>query len=180
MPDFTEKLERDLKAGRVHLGGCSVTGSDPNYYCNDCEIEFDTKLPNIYLDIDGVLLANDKALAKYADEFIQVVVGLYPYNTYWLTTHCWGGENHVKEVLGPFLKPETLRLLDRIKPTEWDEEKTDAIDFTKPFKWFDDDLYKQERAVLERNGAAKGWVQVDLSKDPDQLAQIICDLQNEA
>jgi len=180
MPDYTEKLERDIEAGRVHLGGCVLSGNDPNRYCNDCEIEFDTKAPNIYLDIDGVLLANEKTPANYADEFLQTVLELYPYTTYWLTTHCWKGENHTKEILGPHLKPETLELLNQIKPTDWGEEKTDAIDFSKPFKWFDDDLYEKEWAVLEQKGMLEGWVEIDLSKDPDQLAQAIIDLQNEA
>lgn len=60
MPDFTEKLERDVEAGKVHLGGCVVLGGDPNRYCNNCEIDFDTNATSIYLDIDGVLLANEK------------------------------------------------------------------------------------------------------------------------
>lgn len=180
LPEYTEKLERDIEAGRVYLGGCEITGSDPNRYCNDCEIEFNTNATNIYLDIDGVLLANEKTAANYADEFIRTVLDLYPYTTHWLTTHCWRGENHVQEVLGPYLRPETLPLLDKIKPTEWGKEKTDAIDFNKSFKWFDDDLYEKERAILEQSDALEGWVEIDLAKDPDQLAQVIVDLQNEA
>ena len=29
---------------------------------------------NVYLDIDGVLLANEKSAANYADEFLQAVL----------------------------------------------------------------------------------------------------------
>ncbi|OGM16531.1 hypothetical protein A2V56_00600 [Candidatus Woesebacteria bacterium RBG_19FT_COMBO_42_9] len=43
---------------------------------------------NIYLDIDGVILANDKQAALYAKEFLKYVTDNYP--TYWLTTHCKG------------------------------------------------------------------------------------------
>lgn len=43
---------------------------------------------NIYLDIDGVILANDLHKSNYADEFIKHLVNKYP--VYWLTTHCKG------------------------------------------------------------------------------------------
>lgn len=45
MPDFSEKLERDLEAGRVSLGGCSMAGDDPNRHCNDCQADFNTNKP---------------------------------------------------------------------------------------------------------------------------------------
>jgi hypothetical protein len=48
-----------------------------------------------------------------------------------LTTHCWRGENRCINVLRPALKPETLKLLEKVKPTEWNEFKTDAIDFSQ-------------------------------------------------
>ena len=41
---------------------------------------------NIYLDIDGVILANDKQAALHADAFIAHIVENFP--VYWLTTHC--------------------------------------------------------------------------------------------
>ena len=41
---------------------------------------------NIYLDIDGVLLANENNAAPYADEFLQHILTKYPDSTYWLTT----------------------------------------------------------------------------------------------
>ena len=41
---------------------------------------------NVYLDIDGVLLANEKSATNYADEFLQAVLAAYPDSTYWLTT----------------------------------------------------------------------------------------------
>lgn len=41
MPVFDEKLEHDLDAGLIVLGGCCVTGEDPEWHCNDCGCEFD-------------------------------------------------------------------------------------------------------------------------------------------
>lgn len=78
---------------------------------------------NIYLDIDGVLLANETHAANYADDFLQVILANHSDSTHWLTTHNWNGEDRAKEVLAPYLKTETVKLLNRIKPTEWDELK---------------------------------------------------------
>lgn len=128
---------------------------------------------NIYLDIDGVLLADRATPAEHADKFLQAVLTKYPNSTYWLTTHVWNGENVVNQSLAPYLKPDTQALLGRIKPTEWGEYKTDGIDFSKPFLWFDDDLFEGERAALERHNALSGRVEVDLYKNPEQLEQLI-------
>lgn len=127
---------------------------------------------NIYLDIDGVLLVNETHAANYADDFIQAVLEKYPDSTYWLTTHNWRGENRAKDVLAPCLKPETVELLDKIKPSEWGELKTDAIDFDQDFLWFDDDLWPAELKVLEKNEALHQFIMVDLSKDPDMLQKL--------
>ena len=121
---------------------------------------------NIYLDIDGVLLVNEKHVAEYADEFLQAVLAKYPESTYWLTTHCWRGINNTYEVLQPALRPETMELIKRIRPTEWNELKTDAIDFSQPFLWFDDDLLSEEREILSAHNTLKSWVEVDLKHDP--------------
>lgn len=50
-------------------------------------------MTNIYLDIDGVLLANDKYPANHVHEFLEYVLTKYPDTTYWLTTHCQGDAN---------------------------------------------------------------------------------------
>ena len=131
---------------------------------------------NIYLDIDGVLLANESNAAQFADDFLQAVLNKYPKSTYWLTTHQWQGENRAIDVLTPHLRPETIKLLSVIKLTQWDEWKTDAIDFTKSFLWFDDDLYPLEREVLVKNKALSSWIQVDLNKNNHQLQDLTSEL----
>ena len=128
---------------------------------------------NIYLDIDGVLLANENHAAPYADEFLAHILTKYPESTYWLTTHSWRGENRAIEVLSPTLQPETVDLLNKIKPTEWGELKTDAINFEEDFLWFDDDLWPDELKVLEQNNATGRMVMINLNKDPDILKKLI-------
>lgn len=172
--DLTPELEQKLEAGNIYLGGCEITEDDPNRHCNNCKLDFNTNDPNIYLDIDGVLLANDLTPANYAKEFLIVVLGRFPYNTYWLTTHCNGDASVPIKHIGHLFDSETIELMRKIKPTTWDmANKTLGIDFTKPFLWFDDDLFYDEKQVLTEHNALDNWIEVNLSKNPDQLAQFI-------
>lgn len=128
---------------------------------------------NIYLDIDGVLLVNDKKASRYADEFIQTALRKHPDSTYWLTTHYWRGQNTTKLVLAPQLHTETAKLLDSIKPAIWYDHKTQGVDFGQPFLWFDDDLFDEEREDLELHDALSSFVHVDLAKNEHQLRELI-------
>ena len=46
--------------------------------------------PNLYLDIDGVILANEANLAIGASEFLKFATDNF--SVYWLTTHCMNNE----------------------------------------------------------------------------------------
>jgi len=127
---------------------------------------------NVYLDIDGVLLANEVHAAAGADEFLRTVIQKYPESTYWLTTHCWRGENRCIEILSPVLQAETVALLPKIKPTEWGDLKTDAINFGQQFLWFDDDLLPDEAKALEQRHVSDSYVPVDLQTQPGQLLEL--------
>lgn len=128
---------------------------------------------NVYLDIDGVLLANDLNPANHASEFLQFVLDKYPDTTYWLTTHCQGDAAVPIQHIGHLFSSDTVELMKKIKPTSWDLAKTRAIDFTKPFLWFDDDLFFEEKQSLIEHKVLDNWIQVDLSKNPDQLSAFI-------
>jgi hypothetical protein len=126
---------------------------------------------NVYLDIDGVLLANDLNAANHVHEFLELVTRKY--STYWLTTHCKGDARTAVKRLSLVFPPETLALLTNIKPTDWDLAKTEAVDFSQPFLWFDDDLFSDELIELQRHNCYENWIEVNLSKNPDQLAEFI-------
>lgn len=126
---------------------------------------------NIYLDIDGVILANDKQKAKHADDFLKYFVENH--DVYWLTTHCHGDSEYTVNHLAGFFSPETTSFLKRIKPTDWNENKTEAIDFTKPFVWFEDFIFDSEKEELVKHDALNRWIVVDLVKNVDQLKEII-------
>lgn len=133
---------------------------------------------NIYLDIDGVLLAKNNRAADYADEFLQFILKQWPDTTYWLTTYCWHGDNRTYEVLQPFLRKRTLEGLHKIKPTHWDELKTDAINFKRPFLWFDTTLYNEEEAILTHYQALACHRQINLEIDQFQLLDELVHLRS--
>lgn len=43
-PMGSEELMADMKAGRIALGGCCITGDDPAWRCLECETEIYKKL----------------------------------------------------------------------------------------------------------------------------------------
>ena len=36
LPIFSPELEKELKDGKIELGGCCVTGDDPIWKCTEC------------------------------------------------------------------------------------------------------------------------------------------------
>lgn len=126
---------------------------------------------NIYLDIDGVILANDKQPAKHAKEFLKYTTDNY--TVYWLTTHCKGDADYTVNFVNRFFDIETLGFLKKIKPTNWTTSKSEAIDFSNPFLWFDDQIFDFEKKDLIKHNSLKSWVEVDLSKNVDQLLDLI-------
>lgn len=128
---------------------------------------------NVYLDIDLVLLVDEYHTANYAHEFLEYLYQNYRESTFWLTTHCRGNAKTAVERLSKVFKPETMKLIQDIKPTNWSTAKTEAIDFSQPFITFDDDLFDDEREELIKHGVLDNWVLVDLRKDPNQLQKFI-------
>lgn len=129
---------------------------------------------DIYLDIDGVLL-DGGAAADGAAEFIRVVVETHPDTTYWLTTRCSGDAAATVAQLEPHFDAATLDLLRRVKPTTWPLVKTQAIDFTREFLWFDDILSFVDEEELERRDVIRSFILVDLAEEPDQLRGFVRD-----
>jgi len=119
---------------------------------------------NIYLDIDGTILTKDKQPAKNLDYFLNWCFSKG--DVYWLTTHCKENKNKaVLTYLQPFLNQNTMDLVTKIKPSKWNTLKTEAINFDKPFLWFDDYLLYVEQEELKKRGVFDSWVQVNLNKD---------------
>lgn len=122
---------------------------------------------NIYLDIDGVLLDKDLKPANYVDEFLAHITSKYP--THWLTTHCKGDAAYTMQWISKYFSATTLGIVKKILPTNWQTNKTEAIDFTTPFLWFDDVLFLGEQQTLKKHNAFDRWIKVDLKANGDHL-----------
>ena len=129
---------------------------------------------NLYLDIDGVLihdsLNNFGKPAKGISEFLHVVTSKY--TCYWLTTHCYKGENHTVEFLSKKLSPKEMQYVPFVKPLDWKTWKTEAIDFNEDFLWVDDDPADEELKELKKNNCENKLILVDLLKNPNQLKDL--------
>jgi len=124
--------------------------------------------PILYVDIDGVLLANESHLAEGAAEFIKYIADNF--EVYWLTTHCMRGEPEWPvEYVNRASEEDLSPWLSKFMPTSWSLKKTDAIDMSKPFLWFDDDCFSGERIDLKENGVYDSWIEVELHKYNDQI-----------
>jgi len=126
---------------------------------------------NIYLDIDGVIIANNLQPSKHLGEFLKYI--LEGHNVYWLTTHCKGDSSNTIIYLKQFLPNELIKLCEKIKPTNWQTLKTEAIDFSKDFLLLDDYLLGAEKNILKKHEKLNSWIKIDLNKNPKQLLEII-------
>ncbi len=141
-------------------------------------------MKNIYLDIDGVILLDDLENRGRGALHLGFFLSHLAYNQQqgnyrvnWLTTHCKDGSN--KKIF-EYLKNNNLHPYDydllkemKIQPTVWSEMKTEAIDFSEDFLWFDDDASLQEREVLYMHGAEHKLIEVNLRKDKNHLQAIL-------
>ena len=134
---------------------------------------------NIYLDIDGTLIHEDLSkLRQPAEGLVAFLEAIRSHDLFWLTTHCMnGGPTHAQTLLKSVTPHELHTLIDSIRPTSWHTLKTEAIDFTIPFIWFDNDVLNEERDVLKEKAVHdKHWlVEVDLIENPSRLVGITQD-----
>ena len=128
---------------------------------------------NVYLDIDGVLRGVASPVYDVA-AFLEYVLDNYGDFTYWLTTHCRQGYNHSREALLDSELPTALaeRAADTVKPSDFEVLKTDGIDFSKPFVWFDDNLFQSEQMVLEEHGCLSNHFLMD-PRDPEMAKKAL-------
>ncbi|PLX27155.1 hypothetical protein C0583_04615 [Candidatus Parcubacteria bacterium] len=126
---------------------------------------------NIYLDIDQVLIKKDSKPADYVSEFLKYITDKH--NVYWLTTHCRGNAQVTAQYLQDKLPDEVLPCLDKIKSTNWQTLKTEAIDFSQDFRWLDDYVMQAESNVLAENNAKEKIILINLKSEPDKLKQIM-------
>ena len=122
------------------------------------------KRTKLYIDIDGVLLKNreDKAVEGISS-FIRFSVSNF--DCYWLTTHCKGDAQAAMDYLSEYLTCEDLKLLQKVKATDWNTLKTEAIDFTSDFYWIDDYAMNAEKEILQMKGKLDSLILVENDSD---------------
>jgi hypothetical protein len=121
----------------------------------------------IYLDIDGVLLTKHGEPAIGVLEFLKRVT---KQDCHWLTTHCKDDStDHVVQHLKKKLPEKTWKYIEKIKGNGWDYLKTEDIDFSSGFLWFDDNLMYAEKEVLRQHNTLDSFRMVDLKECSDQL-----------
>lgn len=128
---------------------------------------------NVYLDVDGVLVDRAGNLAPNAELFLSKVVE--DDNTYWLTTRCHGDAGPVLSYMEHLVSPEIFELLKKIKPTTWSTYKTEAIDFTRPFVWYDDNPLASEIDQLRSKDCLKSLVRVSKNEYGTPLLPVYAD-----
>lgn len=122
---------------------------------------------DIYLDINDTILTHDLKPAEGLKTFLEFI--LKGNEVYWLTTHCKGDPLVTTNYLKNLLPEDIYNLTKHIKPTNWNTRKTEAIDFSKNFLWFDDFLFESEKEVLQENNKLASWIKIDLRSEPSQL-----------
>ena len=123
----------------------------------------------IYLDIDGVILKKDLTVPDYGKEFISVLITNY--DCYWLTTHCRGGSNNAVSYLSEYYPDSTVAQLKMIKPTDWTDLKTEAIDLNSDFIWLEDYPLESEKKMLREVNKIDSLITVDLNRE-DELKSV--------
>lgn len=126
----------------------------------------------IYIDIDGVLLDYKTGRpAEHAEKLIKFLT-CGRYDCYWLTTHCKGDTAATLAYLSQHFSGKTMKRLARIKPTDWKDLKTEAIDLNGDFIWLEDYPFQAEISELYKYHKEGSLYKVNLNRKDDLLTVI--------
>ena len=95
MPNYELLLEAE--AGKVKLGGCVISLSDPEYCCKDCEYEWNCEqaIDKAYRKIKTI----KASMGGYFGGYYDVTIDLTHLETTWCFTDCnvayvlWNNDN---------------------------------------------------------------------------------------
>lgn len=131
----------------------------------------------IYIDIDGVLLDYKTGKpAKHAEELIMFLTS-GRYECYWLTTHCKGDNAPTLQYLSVHFSEKVMKRLSRVKATDWDTLKTEAIDLDSDFIWLDDYPFQAEISALDCVHKRTSLCTVNLERE-GELLNVISFIKN--
>lgn len=122
-------------------------------------------MTKLYLDIDGVLIGKNQRIPNRIEDFLGFI--FKEFDCYWLTTHCKGDIKTVIKYLGEFYPESYEKYWRKIKSTNWDALKTEAIEFSSDFVWLDDQPLQSEMLQLSNHESISNLIIVDLQKDSE-------------
>jgi hypothetical protein len=123
----------------------------------------------LYLDIDGVLLTKNGALAEGAETFLQWAIDNH--EPHWLSTRTRDGSS--RGALRAFHGILETELVRAIQPVRWATLKTEALPvWVDGWAWVDDEILHAERAVLVSNDALDRFVQISVNRNPTALLEL--------
>ncbi|MEO1054796.1 MAG: hypothetical protein AAFX87_29455 [Bacteroidota bacterium] len=137
---------------------------------------------NLYFDIDGVLLTRNKQVPDGASELLSFAN--QSFSCFWLTTHCRTGANRAVEYLSGYYQEPDLSNISKILPTNWNDSKTEGLDWDSEFLWLDDFAFEFERMELKKKDRLDSLVLVNLDREGElsrilQHLQMTCDKYSE-
>lgn len=130
----------------------------------------------LFLDIDGVLLTKKQELPNHIEKFLPFISENY--DCHWLTTHCKGDKNTAAEYLKKYYPADLIPYIEKIKPTNWNTLKTEAIDLKSKFIWLDDFVFESEKKIMVENNCLQSLILIDLNTSPNALIDFIDTAKN--
>ena len=125
---------------------------------------------NVYLDVDGVLRGCASPVEDIEDFLWFCLENCY---CYWLTSYCRGGANFAVSKISGISQKLRFELEARVQPTDWHFSKSEAIDYSEPFVWFDDNAPFDMLSKLKGYGPSGDnfyWVN---SNDPESAKKML-------
>ena len=125
----------------------------------------------LYLDVDGVIVGRRSDGETTLIPQIERIMHYSKKNfrCFWLTTHGRYRTDDVLSYLFSFSREINLSVFAHIESAPWNTLKTEAIDFTKPFIWVDDNPLQAEIQILERKKCLESWLHIDTYRNISDL-----------
>ena len=102
--------------GEIKLGGCVISGFDPEYYCKDCEHEWDMQaaIDHAYNEITGI----EASVGGYFGSSYQVDIDRKRQTLTW-SSQVEGTEEYEEQVLAPLALDGFIEELKWLELLDW-------------------------------------------------------------
>lgn len=125
----------------------------------------------IYLDIDGVLISK-RNHQPVSNALALIDILTTHFDPFWLTRHCKGDNLQTLYYLANFYDQTFISLASKIKPTNWNNHKTEAIDYTSDFFWIVDEPFNSEKLALEQKNCEDRLIHPKFNSTPDLISVV--------